>query len=71
MLLLNNNVPPLDAEYQSIVCPAPGVAEIFTVPVPHLDAPLPVGAEGAGFTVATTATLDDDVQPVLVFLASA
>ena len=34
-----------------MVSPAPGVAEILTVPVPHLDPPVPPGAEGKGLTV--------------------
>ena len=33
---LPNNVPPVDASYQSIVVPAGLVAEMVTVPVPHL-----------------------------------
>ena len=54
-----------------MVSPAPAVAEMFTVPVPQRD-PLPaVGAEGTAFTVAVTAVLVDDTQPVVVFLASA
>ena len=42
-------VPPLAAAYQSIVSPAPGVAEMVTVPVPHLDPPVPAGADGKLF----------------------
>jgi hypothetical protein len=64
------SVPPLVAEYQSIVSPAPGVAEIVTVPVPQRDAGVPVGAEGIGLIVAVTAVLAD-THPVVVFRASA
>ena len=67
----NRAEPPEAAAYQSIVSPAPGVAEIVTVPVPHLELPLPAGAAGTAFTVATTAVLDADTQAVVVFLASA
>ena len=35
-------VPPEAAAYQSIVAPLLGVAEIFTVPVPHLEPFVPV-----------------------------
>ena len=65
----NNNVPAVVAEYQSIVSPAPGVALMLTVPVPHLAAPVPVGVAGNAFTVAVTADLAADTQPVVVFLA--
>ena len=36
-----------------------GVAEITSVPVPHLDAPTPVGAEGDGFTPIDTEILEE------------
>jgi len=64
-------VPPLALAYQSITSPAPGVAEIFNVPVPHLVSPVPVGADGRGFTVAVTAVLAAETQPVVIFLVSA
>ena len=41
-----NNVPPLDAEYHLMV-PVP-VADKLTVPVSHLEALVPVGADGTG-----------------------
>ena len=63
--------PPDAAAYQSMVSPAPGVAEMVTVPVPHLEAPVPVGATGTAFTVAVTAVLVAETQPVVVFLACA
>ena len=66
-----NAVPPEAAAYQSIVSPAPGVAEIVTVPVPHLELPAPDGADGTAFTVAVTAVLVAEIHPVVVFLASA
>ena len=43
---LSNNVPPVAAEYQSIVSPALAVAESATVPVPHRDPEVPVGLSG-------------------------
>jgi len=65
-------VPPLATEYQSIVVPTGLVAEIVTVPGPHLE-PLAgnVGAVGNGLIVAVTAVRVEDLQPVVVFLASA
>ena len=35
-----------------------------TVPVPHLAALVPVGADGIALTVAVTAVLVADIQPV-------
>ena len=59
-----NAVPLVEAAYQSIVSKLLGVAEIATTPVEHLDAFVPVGADGTTFTVAVTAVLVADVQPV-------
>ena len=59
---LPNNDPPVSATYHFIV-PVP-VADKLTVPVPHLTAPVPVGADGAAFTVAVTSVLVADTQPV-------
>ena len=59
--------PPVAAAYQSIVSPAPGVADIVTVPVPHLDAGTAVGALGLGFTVTVTSD-EVTVQPLAVTL---
>ena len=67
----SNNVPPDAASYQSMVSPAPGVAEMVTVPVPHLEPTVPVGAAGTAFIVAVTAVLVAATHPVVVFLASA
>ena len=39
-------VPLPEEAYQSMVSPDPGVAEMVTVPVPHLEFPDPVGADG-------------------------
>ena len=61
--------PPLEAAYQSIVSPEPGVADILTVPVAHLEELVPAGADGNALTVAVTAVLVADTQPVVVFLA--
>ena len=58
-----NAVPLVEAAYQSIVSPAPADADKPTVPVPHLDASVPVGADGTAFTVAVTAVLVADIQP--------
>jgi len=66
-----NNVPPDAASYQSMVSPTPGVAEIATVPVPHLKPPVPVGTAGTAFTVAITAVLVADVHPVVASLVCA
>ena len=44
--------PPVAAEYQSIVSPAPGVAVMVTVPVPHRALGPAIGATGNAFTVA-------------------
>ena len=68
---LNSSVPPVDPSYQSTVVPAALDADIVTVPVPHLELPVPVGAAGTVFTVATTAVLVADIQPVVVFLVCA
>ena len=50
-------VPDVDAAYQSIVSPAPGVAEIITVPVKHLAPLTATGAAGNGATVITAVPL--------------
>ena len=42
-----------------------------TVPVPHLALSVPDGAAGKAFTVAVTAVREAEIQPVVVFLASA
>ena len=42
----DNTDPPLEVAYQSIVSPAPGVADIITVPVEHTAPPVPLGAAG-------------------------
>jgi hypothetical protein len=65
-------IPPLAAENQSMVVPAGLVAEIVTVPGPHLD-PLTgdVGAVGNGLMIAIAGARVDEIQPVVVFLASA
>ena len=49
-----SNVPPLAALYQSMVSPAPGVAEIVTLPGPQREAGTAAGAGGFGFTVTAT-----------------
>ena len=66
-----SGVPNVAALYQSIVSPAPGVAVIVIVPVPQRAAGPPSGTDGMLFTVAVTAVLVGETQPVVVFLASA
>jgi hypothetical protein len=66
----SKSVPPVAAEYQSIVSPAPGVAEIVTVPVPQRDPGVPLGDAGKGLIVAVTGVLVD-THPVEVFRVSA
>jgi len=66
-----STTPPDAAAYQSIVSPAPTAPDITTVPVPHLEPFVPVGGAGIEFTVAVTATLVAEIQPVVVFLTSA
>jgi len=63
-------LPAVVASYQSMVEFVAAVAESITVPAPHLS-PLTgeVGAAGIAFTVATTAVLVAEMQPVIVFLA--
>ncbi len=62
---LSKAVPPVDVAYQLMVALAVGVAEIVTVPVPQIEAALPVGAAGAGLTVAVTAVRVAEAQPEL------
>ena len=68
---LSNAVPPDDAAYQSIVSPASGVAESIKLAETHPTSPVPAGAPGVLFIVAITAVLVAEIQPVVVFLASA
>ena len=65
-----NKVPAVAAEYQLIVSPFPGVAEIEIVPLPHLEAELAVGAIGKVFIVAIDNDLEADTHPVVVIFAS-
>ena len=50
---LVNTEPPLEASYQSIVSPLPGVAEIVTVPLEHLELLPALGSAGVVFGAAT------------------
>ena len=68
---LNKGLPPDEAAYQSIVSPAPAVADKTTVPVPHLEPGVPEGVDGFVLTVAVTETLVRDTQPVVAFLDAA
>ena len=52
---VNKAVPPVEAAYQSIVSPAPGVAVIVTAPVPQRPLFPAVGEAGSGFTVTVAA----------------
>ena len=56
-----NTDPPDVAAYQSIVSPALTVAEILTVPVPHREPAVPVGAVGTEIMV--TSAVSVAVQP--------
>ena len=58
-----NTAPPDAAAYQSMVSPEPGVADRLTVPVPHLEPAVPVGAFGNAFTVVVI-LLEDAGDPV-------
>ncbi len=64
-------VPPVAAAYQSVIPPPGGVAEIVTVPGPHLEAEVPEGAAGMVLMVAVTAVLVGEIPPQLMFLACA
>jgi hypothetical protein len=66
-----NKVPLVAASYQSMVSPAPANADISTVPVEHLVPFVPEGEAGNALTVAVTTVLVAEIQPVVVFLASA
>ena len=57
--------PPVELLYQLIV-PLLALAPKATVPASHLDNGVVPVIEGVVFTVATTAVLDDEVQPLLV-----
>lgn len=63
--------PPTAEVYQSIVSPAPAVADIFRVPLPQREAPEPAGVAGTAFTVAVTGVRVFERHPVLMFLACA
>ena len=65
-------VPPVEASYQSIEVPAALVADIVTVPAPHIEPSTGlIAGVGIELTVAVTAVLVADIQPVFVFLTSA
>lgn len=68
---LSRAEPPDDVVYQSIVSPAPGVANSVKLAEIHPASPVPAGTPGILFTVAITAVLVAEIQPVAVFLASA
>lgn len=62
--------PPVAAAYQSITEPAAGVALSTTVPVPHREAAVPVGAAGRAntFTVRVAVALVHPPVPVTVYV---
>ena len=64
MIPVANNDPPVVAAYHLMV-PLP-VADSVTVPFPHLDALVPVGDDGTSITIAVTAVLVAETQPVEV-----
>ena len=51
---LVNIEPPLEAVNQSILSPGPGVADIVTVPVEHLDPFIAVGVVACRFVITTS-----------------
>jgi hypothetical protein len=60
---LNNKVPPIAAEYQSIVDPEGAVAVKVTAPEPQLEKLLSdVGAVGSSLTVTIVAALVEGAQ---------
>ena len=52
---LSKDVPPVEAAYQSITSPEPGVADKLTVPDPQRLPPVTPGAGGKVLIVAVTA----------------
>ena len=60
-----NALPPDATAYQSIVSPALPLADIVTVPVPHLELPVPVGGFGRGFT---TSVIEHELWHPLAFV---
>ena len=67
---LSNKLPPETAVYQSMVSPLPGIADKVSVPGPQRAAPVPPGLAGKGLTVAVTAVLVNETQPVTMSLAA-
>ena len=64
--------PPLDAEYHWIPVPvAVRLATVGTGTAQNICGLVAVGAEGLLLTVAVTVVLEEETQPVVVFLASA
>lgn len=49
----------------------PGVADNVTLPAPHRNALVPVGVNGIAVIAAVRGTREAEVQPVVVFLATA
>ena len=62
-----SNVPPVAALYQFIVCPLDVDADNTAEVEVHVEAPIPVGADGAERILAIVNVLDADTQPVTVF----
>ena len=62
---VSKDVPPVELLYQLIV-PLLALAPKATVPASHLDNGVVPLIVGEVFTVATTAVLDDEMQPPLV-----
>ena len=69
-MVVASAVPAVVTVYQARVDPVGGVANKETLPEPHLAAPVAVGKAGRAFTVATTAVLVADTQPVEVLMVS-
>jgi hypothetical protein len=66
------SVPAVDAVYQTIVSPAPGVAEpVYVVPSKHLVTLTAAGADGIELIVTVTCVLAALSHPVIVVLDAA
>ena len=71
LLVVESAEPPVAVAYHSIVEPAGGVAVNETVPAPQTSPVVIPGSAGADSTVAVTASLVAETQPLAVFTTSA
>ena len=63
---VNNNVPPVDAEYQFIVCPVTVDELKVTYPVPQELAPVVVGAFGIALLILKVLVILLPLHPVMI-----